>query len=1188
MNLFHSFLVLMVILLSPAYLKGADACSSDYSYSMSASSPIQTHSASMSKNDTIYYYIQTNAAGTLTIATDNSNNKIHLNGSGDSCPSGEASKKTLLIYESNGAFDVNVAVFASNDESHTLTVTFIPLPTPPIMGDVPDQLIIVGTPFSLNISTYVTLTDSDPIISYALSGTLPAGLSFNTTTGILSGTPTESGTFTLSVTAQDKDGTSNSDSFTLSSEPVSSGPPVMGDIPDQDISNGIPYTLNIADYAQATDSAIESYTLTGTLPTGLDFNETSGVISGTPTVDGTYSLGAYATDGENEDSNTDEFTITVSPLGEESDLLIIKTPSTYYADLNQTVTYMITIANETSTPMSDVSITDTLQAFHYDFINGTAGDEVSGLNFNLNIIDSGSLNCGSVDPTATNFTCTGDIPKRTGNSGVPGLARIIYEITTPLSPEPALLKNEAIIDGTITKSDASIIVSSEDGSGGEIIFTPPPDHADVIDTDMWTNIDTYNAGTSKVLKTKISAQTSVQLTAVHLDGSQNASVFTPLDNELSFLVIPYLSNGICSTQEPLYDADTGRPVVFEITNNNVIDTRNVNIPAHALKNARLSVSYLDLDQLYIDSGIKCVYSSSTTGNLAGLGQCVNSANKYYDAFGLSAYERCQTMNGRPCESSNNGASDPNEPGYNPLYDNELGCLMCTLNAFPDCSSDNFAIRPDRFEITSTNPHMQNLLRSGSDYNTTVNAFDYDSVGHIDVNSQGYNQTKANLDINESIVFAKDGSAAILNGIVNFGLNDFNMSNGISTNGANSEVVAINFNDVGKVNLTLKDKEWASVDINNVNDPTPHDCSSEGAYVCGDINVTFIPHHFGFSDGNVSNYITTDNFTYISNLDDANQSTFDMAAKVKIKIIAQNESNGTTINFRDGAAYYENPISVNFTATEPNQGDANTTKIVNLLLGFGTDGDDNGTKTITFEEDNLSKVLRFNFPRQVNVAINPFDINVSDINISTESYYTQTPVTGYDSDANITGSKDGLEDGNATFIYGRTHASRQRYEGPTGTANIYFEAYCFETDSVGRPCNKNLLPNGVTSINVDDLRWFINADHNTTNHGNIGIVQQKDATPIDSSDDIVDVTAQDNTTNPSKADLEYDESKGYPYKTTMHNNASRWLIYNEDDPTATRNEFQVEFDKLGDWTGEHETDTTTKSTGGVKTNRRIMW
>jgi hypothetical protein len=57
---------------------------------------------------------------------------------------------------------------------------------------------------------------------------------------------------------------------------------------------------------------------------------------------------------------------------------------------------------------------------------------------------------------------------------------------------------------------------------------------------------------------------------------------------------------------------------------------------------------------------------------------------------------------------------------------------------------------------------------------------------------------------------------------------------------------------------------------------------------------------------------------------------------------------------------------------------------------------------------------------------------------------------------------------------------------------------------------------------------------------------------------------------------------------MENNASNWLIQNEYNPNATTNEFPVEFDRAGDWSGEHETNTTTKSIGGVKTNRRISW
>jgi hypothetical protein len=66
------------------------------------------------------------------------------------------------------------------------------------------------------------------------------------------------------------------------------------------------------------------------------------------------------------------------------------------------------------------------------------------------------------------------------------------------------------------------------------------------------------------------------------------------------------------------------------------------------------------------------------------------------------------------------------------------------------------------------------------------------------------------------------------------------------------------------------------------------------------------------------------------------------------------------------------------------------------------------------------------------------------------------------------------------------------------------------------------------------------------------------------------------------------SKGYPYKTTIQNEASPWLIYNESDPAATRNEFQVEFNNAGVWSGKYDTETTTKNSSAKDTNRRIIW
>jgi hypothetical protein len=80
-----------------------------------------------------------------------------------------------------------------------------------------------------------------------------------------------------------------------------------------------------------------------------------------------------------------------------------------------------------------------------------------------------------------------------------------------------------------------------------------------------------------------------------------------------------------------------------------------------------------------------------------------------------------------------------------------------------------------------------------------------------------------------------------------------------------------------------------------------------------------------------------------------------------------------------------------------------------------------------------------------------------------------------------------------------------------------------------------------------------------------------------------------TANPSQVVLTYDGSYDYPYGTTMENNASSWLIYNPDDPTATRNKFSVKFNKTSTgWSGAHETNTTTKDPSTVTTNRRTRW
>lgn len=87
--------------------------------------------------------------------------------------------------------------------------------TPPVMNPIPDVALPVGTYQELSLPNMVTPTDGDTITGYALSGPLPPGMGFVSATGILSGTPTTPGTYTLQATATDKDGTSAPRSFTV-------------------------------------------------------------------------------------------------------------------------------------------------------------------------------------------------------------------------------------------------------------------------------------------------------------------------------------------------------------------------------------------------------------------------------------------------------------------------------------------------------------------------------------------------------------------------------------------------------------------------------------------------------------------------------------------------------------------------------------------------------------------------------------------------------------------------------------------------------------------------------------------------------------------------------------------------------------------------------------------------------------
>ena len=151
------------------------------------------------------------------------------------------------------------------------------------------QTTPVGGSVYLQIQGEDTCTGS---LSYKASG-LPAGLSINSTTGVISGATKTAGTSSVTVTGTDSTGPSGSATFTWNIGTTSNTVTVTNP-GSQAGTVGTAASLQIA----ATDSASGqtlTYSATG-LPAGLSISSTSGLISGTPTTAATSSVTVTATD----------------------------------------------------------------------------------------------------------------------------------------------------------------------------------------------------------------------------------------------------------------------------------------------------------------------------------------------------------------------------------------------------------------------------------------------------------------------------------------------------------------------------------------------------------------------------------------------------------------------------------------------------------------------------------------------------------------------------------------------------------------------------------------------------------------------------------------------------------------------------------------------------------------------------
>jgi len=262
-----------------------------------------------------------------------------------------------------------IAFFGLNTTSQGNTVTV----TPP-----GNQTSTVNTAASVQI--HATDSASGQTLTYSATG-LPAGLSINSSTGLISGTPTATGSSSVSVTARDGTGATGSTSFTWTVNPAGGNTVTVTSPGNESSTVGTAVSVQI----RATDSGSgQTLTFSATgLPAGLSINA-SGLISGTPTTACSSSVTVTARDGTGA-SGSASFTWTVSTTGGGSCHVVYTRNSEWPGNF----TAQVVITNTSTTAVNGWTLKFTYpgdQKITQDF-NGTAsmsGEVASIVNASYN------------------------------------------------------------------------------------------------------------------------------------------------------------------------------------------------------------------------------------------------------------------------------------------------------------------------------------------------------------------------------------------------------------------------------------------------------------------------------------------------------------------------------------------------------------------------------------------------------------------------------------------------------------------------------------------------------------------------------------------------------------------------------------------------------------------------------------
>jgi len=386
---------------------------------------------------------------------------------------------------STATYTVNLADQAAQTASGTFTLAVLTIPI-----NVTQQ--VASTLLTKNVAatafTPVTASGGYAPYTYGVVPALPTGLSFNTTSGSISGTATATSPATsYVVTITDSSSQSATSNFSLT---VLQPPAII-------LTKAISATTLVQGTAATSFTPISatggygtlSYAVSPTLTAGLTINASTGQITGTPS---TYSV------------NTTTYTVSVTDQATQISL------STF--DMNVLTTpFIVTAAVPSNSLLTSVAIT----AFTPVTAAGGATPYTYGLNTPISTGLTFSTSTGLVSGTATTANATSYIVTITDNVRQSGTGTFTLNITNP----PALVLTTAVPSTTLVKSvdNANFIPVTAAGGYGSIILSVYPT--------LPTGLTFSNIGKVTGIPTQASTQTTYTVKGVDSIGQISSSTF---------------------------------------------------------------------------------------------------------------------------------------------------------------------------------------------------------------------------------------------------------------------------------------------------------------------------------------------------------------------------------------------------------------------------------------------------------------------------------------------------------------------------------------------------------------------------------------------------------------------------------------------------------------------------------------